>query len=43
MMQRLWMALALLMVLALSGCETFRGFGRNMQRAGRSIERHADH
>ena len=43
MKQRLWIALVLLMLLALSGCETFRGFGRDMQRAGRSIERHADH
>lgn len=29
----------LLCLLFLAGCETFRGFGRDMQRAGKSIER----
>ena len=27
------------LLFSLSGCETFRGFGRDMQRAGKSIER----
>lgn len=33
------LAALLLCLLCLSGCETFRGFGRDMQRAGKSIER----
>jgi len=43
-MKRLWLfSLALLvLLLALSGCETFRGFGKDMQRAGKSIERAAN-
>jgi len=27
------------LLLCLSGCETFRGFGRDMQRAGKNIEK----
>jgi len=42
-MKRLWLlALTLPLVLLLSGCETFRGFGKDMQRAGKSIERAAN-
>ena len=43
-MKRLgWFVSMLLILLLLGGCETFRGFGKDMQRAGRSIEHHAEH
>lgn len=42
-MKRLWLlALTLSLLLFISGCETFRGFGKDMQRAGKSIERAAN-
>lgn len=42
-MKRLWLlSLTLIPLLLLSGCETFRGFGKDMQRAGKSIERAAN-
>jgi predicted small secreted protein len=34
-----WIFLGLILILLISGCETFRGFGKDMQRAGRAIER----
>lgn len=37
-MKRL-MACLLLTVLALAGCETVRGFGKDMQKAGRWMEK----
>ena len=42
-MKRLWLlALTLCLLLFMSSCETFRGFGKDMQRAGKSIERAAN-
>lgn len=42
-MKRLFgLVMALLFLALLVGCETFRGFGKDMQRAGRTIERVSD-
>lgn len=42
-MKNLWLlSLTLLLLLILSGCNTFHGFGKDMQRAGKSIERAAN-